>query len=1173
MDVQFGSSFLSDERKAKKQKNNFRTVISEEKIERETCQKIEGGSEYGEHGEQISGEVSRIMATLARRAEQAKRGEKRSGESRAAAKVCTSSGEGLQRAPAKACTLQRGGELAKAVDKHHLIFISSAGNSGPALTTVGAPGGTTTSIIGVGAYVSPAMAAGAHCVVDPPAEGLEYTWSSRGPTADGDLGVCISAPGAAVAPVPTWTLQRRMLMNGTSMASPSACGGVALLISAMKAEGIIVSPYNVRRALENTTISIGDGAEEKLTTGQGLLQIDRAYEYVQQSKDLPSISYHITVNEAGKSTPTFRGIYLRGANACDQASEWTVQVEPKFHEDASNLEDLVPFEECVQLYSSDGVVIRAPEYLMLTHNGRNFKFVSEPLVALGLLNSQGCPDNLWLTKSIRCVEQEHGKDRSARATIASAGMVFTVAISTQRLGIARFMRFIVVDPVGLGDGLHYHEVYGIDCRAPWRGPLFRVPITIIKPIASIGRPPIVTFSNVSFCPGHIERKFIEVPLGATWVQATMRASGFDTARRFFIDTIQICPLERPRKWESVVMFSSPSVKSFAFPVKGGFAMELTVAQFWSSGIGSHEATLVDFEIAFHGIIINQESLMLDGSEAPVRVSARSLLAAEKLLPASTLNKAILQMKIALHPVDANLKTLLTNRDKLPSGKQIIALTLTYKFKLDEGAEVKPHIPLLNNRIYDTKFESQFYTISDSNKRVYASGDAYPDYVKLPKGEFTLRLHSRHESIHILEKLKQLVLFIKRKLERKSVPGSMEAALPFSALSLNSVARTMFQAVSFCIGQPLILAGKPSAAGSHNVPSSLPSMMVHLDYIQLSFFSVPDGPIMGNGTYKSSVLVPGQDEAFYIGPPLREKLPKNSLPGVMLLGSISYDSVNLENGKGNQTQQSPISYKISYLIPPSKIDEEKGKETTGVTKSVSELLDEELRDNKIKFLASLKRETDEEISAWSALADSLKMEYPNYTPLLAKILECLVSGNPEQDKSCHNKKIINAANEVIDSIDKEELLKFLSLKSDSEDEEAEKLKKKREVTRDQLAEALCQKGLALADEESYMVEQPNTSDVTSDIPDLFEETFKELKKWVDVKSIKYCMLLVVRERRCGRYGTALKHLNDMIEAEGEPAKKKQYELKLQLLDQIGWTHVASYEREWMHVRFPATLPLF
>lgn len=61
---------------------------------------------------------------------------------------------------------------------------------------------------------------------------------------------------------------------------------------------------------------------------------------------------------------------------------------------------------------------------------------------------------------------------------------------------------VVVDPTNLSEGLHYFELYGIDCKAPWRGPLFRIPVTITKPKAVQNRPPLVSFSGMSFLPGN-----------------------------------------------------------------------------------------------------------------------------------------------------------------------------------------------------------------------------------------------------------------------------------------------------------------------------------------------------------------------------------------------------------------------------------------------------------------------------------------------------------------------------------------------------------------------------------------------------------------------------------------------------------------------------------------------
>ncbi len=260
---------------------------------------------------------------------------------------------------------------AEVVNEHGVIFVSSAGNEGPALSTVVAPGGTSSAIFGVGAYVSPEMMKAQYALRKTTAP-THFTWSSRGPTADGDLGVDFSAPGGAVAPVPNWLLQGSTHMNGTSMSAPNLCGGVALLLSGLKAKSIGWSAHRVRRALANSAKQV-EGIDP-FAMGRGLIQVPEAFAYLERWKDKPEEDARFQVTFPRRDDA--RGLYLREPGETSRVIEERVQIKPHFREDEDH-ETRIAFSMRLRLEATQPW-IEVPGHLALQHGGGRFEVRVDP---------------------------------------------------------------------------------------------------------------------------------------------------------------------------------------------------------------------------------------------------------------------------------------------------------------------------------------------------------------------------------------------------------------------------------------------------------------------------------------------------------------------------------------------------------------------------------------------------------------------------------------------------------------------------------------------------------------------------------------------------------------------------------------------------------------------------
>ncbi len=269
------------------------------------------------------------------------------------------------------------------VERYDILAVLSAGNNGPALGTAGSAGAEAHRVLGVGAYMSPEMGRVLYNTLAQSPEAAQQ-FTSRGPTKDGDFGVDVMAPGAAYASISAEVMRGADMFNGTSMASPSAAGVAALVLSAAKQQKLDASPARLRAALMLGASPLPQ--EEVLTRGTGLIHAPGAWARLQALQGVPAFGgfYDLEVDQ-GTFTSKGRGLLLRETLA-EPRRRVGVKVTPAWAESVPPAARFA-FEADLALKPS-APWITAPDYVHLANGARTLGLiVAPPPVPAGALGS------------------------------------------------------------------------------------------------------------------------------------------------------------------------------------------------------------------------------------------------------------------------------------------------------------------------------------------------------------------------------------------------------------------------------------------------------------------------------------------------------------------------------------------------------------------------------------------------------------------------------------------------------------------------------------------------------------------------------------------------------------------------------------------------------------------
>lgn len=550
--------------------------------------------------------------------------------------------------------------VTQVVRERNVIFVCSAGNNGPGLSTVSAPGGTTDAVIGVGAYVTPRMLTEAYnalqsdvspyltrssgesfekseeqCTISmadsacssvsapfsrtkdsllttqdrtsksntasgipslnglreksivsdyensarsshsraTPVAGMPYTWSSRGPSYDGSRGVCVCAPGGAIAPVPVWSLSRKRLMNGTSMASPSAAGAIAAMVSYLKRHNIPYTSDVVRRAIENSARPLSlptmlgttgihhptESAAGRNSNNSDVVSVNCGHDFKfacgYGSIDILGALY-ILESLAGRAERTFTDSSARDREGVDSLST--------SEDDCTHTQDGRIDQVCTPKNGLDvaktrsaldwryTAVIESSAPMSGRRNGASISGAGALGASRGIYLRSRAETYSAQRASVKLEavrDDEENRDGYKSNLADMETTVFlqsscdwvTVPSSLVLYGGGRTFP-VVVDPTSLKAGIaHSAEISGYlgeECLSHSR--VFCLPVTVAKPEAPApGFAPVVSEENIVLAAGAVFRRFYEPPPSCSYALLRIEGGDWKCTRRGSSDMVEV----------------------------------------------------------------------------------------------------------------------------------------------------------------------------------------------------------------------------------------------------------------------------------------------------------------------------------------------------------------------------------------------------------------------------------------------------------------------------------------------------------------------------------------------------------------------------------------------------------------------------------------------------------